>query len=60
MASKTLKITLVRSTIGTPARHRECIKCLGFKRMHQTLEVSDTPSNRGLINKVQYMLAVEN
>ncbi|MBL4821833.1 MAG: 50S ribosomal protein L30 [Gammaproteobacteria bacterium] len=54
-----MKITLVRSPIGRMGRHRDCVKGLGLKRMHHTVEVDDTPANRGMINKVHYMLAVE-
>ncbi len=59
MATKMVKITLVRSQIGTMERHRQCLKGLGLRRMHQSVEVLDTPSNRGLITKVRYMLSVE-
>ncbi len=58
MASK-LKITLVRSTIGRLKAHKACVSGLGIRRMHQTVVVEDTPSNRGMINAVQYMLKVE-
>lgn len=59
MATKQVKITLIRSPIGTMARHRECLKGLGLSRMHQSIEVLDTPCNRGLITKIRYMLSVE-
>jgi|TARA_R100001377_G_scaffold35787_1_gene19788 large subunit ribosomal protein L30 len=59
MATKTVKITLVRSQIGTMERHRQCLIGLGLRRMHQSVEVLDTPSNRGLITKIRYMLSVE-
>lgn len=59
MATKIVKITLVRSPIGTMERHRLCLKGLGLRRMHQSVEVLDTPANRGLITKVRYMLSVE-
>ena len=58
MASK-LKVTLVRSTIGRLKAHKACVSGLGIRRMHQTVVVEDTPSNRGMINAVQYMLKVE-
>ena len=41
------------------ARFGWCVRGLGLRRMHQTVEVIDTPENRGMINKVQYMLNVE-
>jgi len=59
MAGKKIKITLVRSPAGKMSRHRECVKGLGLKRMHHTVEVQDSPAVRGLISKVRYMLAVE-
>jgi large subunit ribosomal protein L30 len=59
MATKNIKVTLVRSQIGTMERHRQCLKGLGLRRMHQTVEILDTPANRGLITKVRYMLSVE-
>lgn len=58
--AKTLRVTLVRSLHGrnVPA-HKACVNGLGIKRMHQTVEVVDTPEIRGMINKVSYMLKVE-
>jgi large subunit ribosomal protein L30 len=54
-----IKVTLVRSTIGRLKSHQACVSGLGLRRMHQTVEVQDTPENRGMINKVSYMLKVE-
>lgn len=59
MATKNIKITLVRSPIGQMENHRLCLKGLGIRRMNHSVEVQDTPANRGLINKVRYMLSVE-
>ncbi|GJM12498.1 MAG: 50S ribosomal protein L30 [Pseudohongiella sp.] len=59
MAKKTVTIKMVRSPIGTIGKHRLCLKGLGLRRMHQSVELEDTPAVRGLINKVRYMLAVE-
>lgn len=59
MAKKTVKITLVRSPIGTLPKHKLCLRGLGLKRMRQSVEVEDTPSNRGMINKINYLLAIE-
>ena len=56
---KRLSVTLVRSKHGRLASHKACVAGLGLRRMHQTVEVIDTPENRGMINKVQYMLNVE-
>jgi len=56
---KRLSVTLVRSRHGRLASHKACVAGLGLRRMHQTVQVIDTPENRGMINKVQYMLNVE-
>ena len=58
MANK-LKVKLVRSIHGRLKSHRDCVRGLGLRRMHQTVEVADTPENRGMIRKVSYMLEVE-
>lgn len=58
-ASKTLKVTLVKSTIGTLAAHRACVRGLGLRRLNDSVEVQDTPAIRGMINKVQYLLKLE-
>lgn len=59
MANKKLSVTLVRSPNGRIASHRACVSGLGLRRMHQTVEVADNPCNRGMIDKVSYMLKVE-
>ena len=59
MSYKKLKVTLVKSTNGRLKNHQACVRGLGIRRMHHTVEVIDTPENRGMINKVQYMLRVE-
>ena len=56
---KTVKVTLTKSPIGTLPKHKLCLKGLGLRRMHQSVEVEDTPSVRGMIHKVNYMLTVE-
>ena len=56
---KTIKVTLLKSTIGRLEAHKACVRGLGFKRRHQTVTVIDTPANRGMINRVSYMLQVE-
>lgn len=57
--AKTIKVTLVRSIHGRLKKHQASVRGLGLKRMHQTVEVVDTPENRGMINRVQYMLKVD-
>ena len=56
---KTMKVTLVRSIHGRLERHKACVRGLGLRRMHQTVEVEDTPATRGMVNKVAYMVRVE-
>jgi len=56
---KTIKVTLVKSTNGRLQSHKACVAGLGLRRMHQTVEVEDTPSVRGMINKVNYLVKVE-
>jgi large subunit ribosomal protein L30 len=59
MADNELKVTLVKSTIGRLQSHQACVRGLGLRRTHQTVIVKDTVENRGMINKVYYMLSVE-
>ncbi len=54
-----INVTLVRSPIGVQPKHRECVRGLGLKRMHQTVTLEDTPSIRGMVNKIFYMVRVE-
>ncbi len=54
-----INVTLVRSPIGAQPKHRECVRGLGLKRMHQTVTLEDTPSVRGMVNKIYYMVRVE-
>jgi large subunit ribosomal protein L30 len=58
-AAGTVKVTQIKSVIGRIESHRACIRGLGLRRMHQTVEVQDTPAIRGMINKVSYLLKVE-
>ncbi len=59
IGKKTVKVTLVRSTNGRLQSHKACVRGLGLRRMHHTVEVEDTPCTRGMINKVSYMVRVE-
>ncbi len=54
-----LKVTLVKSPSGRLKSHQACVRGLGIRKIHNTVEVRDTPENRGMINKVAYMLRVE-
>ena len=56
---KTIKVTLVKSVIGTKPEHRACVRGLGLRRLNHTVEVIDTPANRGMINRVSYLLKYE-
>lgn len=56
---KLLSLTLIRSRHGRLASHKACVSGLGLRRMHQTVQVIDTPENRGMINRVHYLLNVE-
>ncbi|MBK1699907.1 50S ribosomal protein L30 [Thiococcus pfennigii] len=59
MAEKTMmRVTLVRSVHGRLASHKACVRGLGLRRMHQVVEVEDTPCTRGMVNKVSYMVKV--
>lgn len=59
MADKTIKLTLVKSRFGRGRRHEACIRGLGLRRINHSVEVADTPENRGMINKINYLLRVE-
>lgn len=56
---KKLKVTLIRSKFGRKATHLDCVKGLGLSRINQTVELEDTPCIRGMINKISYLLKVE-
>ncbi|BAK75218.1 ribosomal protein L30 [Pseudogulbenkiania sp. NH8B] len=57
--AKTVKVTLVKSLIGRLESHKACARGLGLKKINQTVEVLDTPENRGMINKISYLLKSE-
>jgi large subunit ribosomal protein L30 len=56
---KTLKVTQIGSPIGRPKDQRETLIGLGLNKMHRTRELEDTPSVRGMINKVHHLVQVE-
>ena len=58
MTQKQVKVTLVRSTIGTKKDHRDTVRGLGLRRVNSTKVLVDTPEVRGMINKVDYLLTV--
>ncbi|MCG8314649.1 MAG: 50S ribosomal protein L30 [Pseudomonadales bacterium] len=60
MSGKSLvKVTQTKSSSGRLKSHKACIRGLGLRKIGHTVEVEDTPSVRGMINKVRYMLSVE-
>ena len=58
-ANKKLKVTLVKSKHGRLKNHKASIAGLGLRRINHTVEIEDTPENRGMINQVSYLLKVE-
>ena len=58
MSKNTIDIKLIKSSIGRIPNHKKCVKGLGFRRVNQTVSVEDTPSNRGMINKIRDMVVV--
>ncbi|MBT08905.1 50S ribosomal protein L30 [Gammaproteobacteria bacterium] len=59
MAKKTIKITQLKSSIGRLKEHKACLRGLGLRRIRHAVEVEDTPSVRGMVNKISYMVKVE-
>ena len=59
MATKQLKLTLMKSKFGRTKGHAECVRGLGLRRIRHSVVVNDTPENRGMVNKVSYLLKVE-
>ncbi len=53
-----IKIKLVKSPIGRNSNHKLCVKGLGFKKLNQIVEIQDTQSNKGMINKISDMIEV--
>jgi len=56
---KMIKVTLVRSPIGFPKPQKATVRALGFRRLHQTIELEDTPAVRGMLIKVIHMIEIE-
>lgn len=59
MAEKKIKVTLVKSIIGTKQDHRATVRGLGLRRINHTSELQDTPAVRGMIKKVAYLVKCE-
>jgi large subunit ribosomal protein L30 len=58
-ANTKIRVTLVKSLHGRLQSHRDTVRGLGLRRMRHSVELDDTPQVRGMINKVAYMLRVE-
>jgi large subunit ribosomal protein L30 len=54
-----MKVTLVRSVHGRLESHKACVRGLGLRRIRHSVLVEDTPATRGMVNKVSYMVLVE-
>ncbi|TRW47882.1 50S ribosomal protein L30 [Aliidiomarina halalkaliphila] len=59
MAKKTIKVTQTKSSIGRLPKHKATLVGLGLRRINHTVELEDTPAVRGMVNKVYYMVKVE-
>lgn len=59
MADKTVKVTLVKSVIGTKQSHRATVRGLGLRKLNSSAVLEDTPAVRGMINKVAYLVKCE-
>jgi len=59
MVVNKLSVTMIKSKFGRLPKHQACLKGLGLRKINQTVEVLNTPENRGMINKISYMLNVE-
>ncbi len=58
-AAGQLRITLVRSVIGRPGDQERTVRSLGLKHVNQTVEREDTPSIRGMVEKIRHLVSVE-
>jgi len=54
-----LKVTLVKSFVGRPEKHRQILRGMGLTRMHRTVILDDTPPLRGMVNKVSHLVKME-
>ena len=60
MTSLKLNVTMIKSKFGRLPKHQACLKGLGLRKINQSVIVLNTPENKGMINKISYMLKVEN
>jgi large subunit ribosomal protein L30 len=54
-----IKVTQIKSVIGTIQKHRACVRGLGLRRLNHSVVIADTPENRGMINRVNYLVKYE-
>ena len=59
MADKKIKVKLVKGLAGCKQAHRDTVRGLGLKKLNQVSELSDTPAVRGMINRVNYLVRIE-
>jgi len=59
MSEKTIQVTMTKSKIGRLKKHQACLNGLGLRKINQTVEVLDSPENRGMIKKIAYMVNVK-
>jgi len=59
VSKKKIQVKLIKSPIRRHANHKACVKGLGLRKVNQTVTVEDTPAVRGMINKISYMVSVE-
>ena len=57
--SEFLKITLIKSMIGRPEKHRKVLRGMGLTKVNKTVELEDTPSIRGMIHKISHLVKAE-
>ena len=57
--SEMLKITLVKSMIGRPEKHRKVLRGMGLTKINRTVELKDMPSIRGMVYAVSHLVKVE-
>jgi len=54
-----IKVRLVKGLAGIKQRHRDTVRGLGLKKINQTAELADTPAVRGMINRVNYLVRID-
>jgi large subunit ribosomal protein L30 len=57
--STKLRITLVKSAIGYSVKHKATVRALGLRKLHQTVELEDSPALRGMLSKVNHLVEIE-